>query len=309
MQFALFTSGEYMHWERLLDLWVYAEAAGWDAIFIDDHFMPDKPDPVGDFLECWTALAALSQQTRKARIGSMVTGNPYRHPAVLAKMAANVDIMSDGRLIFGLGAGWQENEHVAYGIPYYSVRERMDRLDEACELIQSLWTQERTDFSGQYYQLRDAPLSPKPLQKPYPEFLIGGGGVKRTLRIVAKYADHWNDWGGPESMTAKARHLEGHCQDVGRDPADIRRSACMALARTADPESDREVLRTVQDILGYPEARARDLTLSGSIAQMQDKIGRLEDAGVDMICIPTFMRELSREELQAFLEQAAAPFR
>lgn len=309
MQFALFTTGEYMDWEALLDEWAVAEAAGWDSIFIDDHFMPDKPDPQGNYLECWTALAALSQHTRHVRIGSLVTGNPYRHPAVLAKMAANVDIMSDGRLIFGLGAGWQENEHRAYGIPYLSAGERLDRLDEACELIQSLWTQERTDFEGQHYQLLDAPLSPKPLQKPYPEFLIGGGGVKRTLRIVAKYADHWNDWGGPESFAAKARYLEEHCQEVGRDSTEIRRSACMALASAGDPASERDVQRVMQEDFGYSEGRARDLSLSGSVSQMQDKIGRLADAGVDMICIPTFVRNLSPEELQAFLERVAAPFR
>lgn len=309
MQFALFTTGEYMQWEALLRLWRFAEESGWDAIFVDDHFMPDKPDPEGDYLECWTALAALSQHTQRVRIGSMVSGNPYRHPAVLAKMAANVDIMSGGRLIFGLGAGWQENEHRAYGIPYLSAGERLDRLDEACAVIQALWTQERANFAGEFYQLRDAPLSPKPLQRPYPEFLIGGGGVKRTLRIVAKYADHWNDWGGSESFTAKARHLEEHCRKVGRDPAEIRRSACMALARAGDPESEATVLRVMQEGFGHGEARARDMTLSGSFAQMQDKIGRISAAGVDMICIPTFVRELERDELQAFVEEVAAPFR
>ena len=187
MKFALFTSMGNTSWDELRTLWDYAEAAGWDAACVTDHFMPNTADRVGDTIECWTALAALATTTKRMRIGTIVTGNTYRHPAVLAKMAANVDIISGGRLICGMGAGWQENEHRAYGIEFYTVRERLDRLDEACRVLKALWTESKASFKGRYYQLEDAPLMPKPVQRPYPELMIGGGGEKVTLLTVARY--------------------------------------------------------------------------------------------------------------------------
>ncbi|MBI3325623.1 MAG: TIGR03560 family F420-dependent LLM class oxidoreductase [Nitrospinae bacterium] len=194
------------------------------------------PDPVAETLECWTALSGLAHATHRMRIGTLVSGNTYRHPAVLAKMAATVDIMSGGRLICGLGAAWQKNEHVAYGIPFYTVGERLSRLDEACQVILALWAEHKATFKGRYYQLDDAPLFPKSLQKPHPELLIGGGGERRTLKIAAKYADHWNVWGGPEVLRRKIRILEDHCAAVGREHASITHSANLPLLFTEKPE-------------------------------------------------------------------------
>src|SRR5437773_11883991 len=139
-------------------------------------------------------------------------------------MAAQVDIISGGRLLLGLGAGWQENEHQAYGIPFHTMRERLDRLDEACQVMKSLWTQHRSQFTGRYYQLSDAPLEPKPVQTPHPELMIGGGGERVTLRIVAKHADHWNVRGGPKVLARKGAILDEHCAAVGRDQ--IGRASC-----------------------------------------------------------------------------------
>ena len=148
MKFALFTSMGNTSWDELRTLWDYAEAAGWDAACVTDHFMPNTADRVGDTIECWTALAALATTTKRMRIGTIVTGNTYRHPAVLAKMAANVDIISGGRLICGMGAGWQENEHRAYGIEFYTVRERLDRLDEACRVTEGPLDRAQGELQG-----------------------------------------------------------------------------------------------------------------------------------------------------------------
>jgi F420-dependent oxidoreductase-like protein len=308
MQFALFTSGEFTEWGELVELWKYAEQSGWDAVFIDDHFMPDTPNPVGDYLECWTSLAGLSQLTERIRIGTLVTGNPYRHPAILAKMATNVDIMSGGRLVFGIGAGWQENEHLAYGIPFDSPGERLDKLEEACQVILSLWKEERANLQGEYYTLRDAPLEPKPAQKPHPEFLIGGGGIKRTLRIVAQYADHWNDWGGPRNFAYKNPFLEKHCEAAGRSVDDIVRSACMALLMSEQFAEQESLHNKMKQMFAYDSEQARDAVLAGSIAEIRDKISEMENVGVDMICIPTFVREIPRKELDQFMSTVAVSF-
>src|SRR3989454_3927373 len=163
------------------------------------------------------------------RAGTIVLGNTYRSPAVVAKMAAQVDIISGGGLPLGLGAGWQQNEHEAYGIPFYTLRERLERLDEACQVIRSLWTERRATFKGRFYQLSDAPLDPKPVQTPHPELMIGGGGERITLRIVAKHAHHWNVWGGPGGATPEGKNLHEHCAAVGRDSKTITRSANMSL--------------------------------------------------------------------------------
>src|SRR5215468_4403070 len=235
MKFAIFTSMGNTTWNAVLTLWKHADGSGWDAACVTDHFMPNTPDRVGDMLESWTALAALAGLTKRMRVGTIVSGNTYRHPAVLAKMAANIDIISGGRLICGMGAGWQENEHQAYGLDFYTMRERLDRLDEACHVLKALWTEAKATYKGRFYQLDDAPLMPKPVQRPYPELMIGGGGEKVTLRIAAQHADHWNTWGGPETLAHKGRILDDHCKAVGRDPARILRSAVMIPVITDDP--------------------------------------------------------------------------
>ena len=185
-----------------------------------DHFMPNTKEREGAMLEGWSTLTALAALVPRMQVGTIVLGNTYRHPAVVAKMAAQVDIISGGRLLLGLGAGWQENEHEAYGIPFYTMRERLERLDEACQVMKSLWTEDRSTFKGRYYTLSDAPLQPKAVQKPHPELMIGGGGEKVTLRTVARHADHWNVWGGPKVLAHKGRILDEHCGSVGRDPED-----------------------------------------------------------------------------------------
>jgi F420-dependent oxidoreductase-like protein len=252
----------------------HLEAAGWDGIYVADHFMPNAEDTSGPTQECWTALAALGAVTSRVRIGSLVSGNTYRHPAVLAKMAAQVDIISGGRLVLGLGAGWQENEHEAYGIEYYTVGGRMRRLEESAQILKSLFTNEQTTFEGRAYSLTNAPLSPKPVQPGGPPLLIGGGGEQRTLRIAALYADEWNVWGTPETLARKGAILDRHCEEVGRDPATIRRSAQALVTISNDPAV---VERARQP--GRP-------VLAGSAEEIVDVLGRHAEAGVDEFIVP-----------------------
>jgi alkanesulfonate monooxygenase SsuD/methylene tetrahydromethanopterin reductase-like flavin-dependent oxidoreductase (luciferase family) len=244
------------------------------------------------------------------RVGTIVSGNTYRHPAILAKMAANVDIISRGRLICGLGAGWQENEHRAYGIDFYTTRERLERLDEACRVIKALWTEARANYKGRYYQLEDAPLMPKPVQKPHPELMIGGGGEKVTLRIAAQHADHWNVWGGPATFAHKGRILEEHCAKVGRDPKQILRSSVMVLAFADDRAGVERMEQTYMKRMGADAQKARDTVLGGSVAEIKDKLAKLAATGVGMLFIPTFFLPADRyATLDRFMSEIAPAFR
>jgi len=309
MRFAIFTGLGLTTWEAVRDLWIHADKTGWDAACVTDHFMPNTPDKVGDVMECWTTLAALAPIVPRMRIGTIVAGNTYRHPAVLAKMVAQVDIISGGRLICGLGAAWQQNEHEAYGIPFYTVPERLARLDEACQVLKALWTQDRSTFKGRYYQLADAPLAPKPVQRPHPELMIGGGGEKVTLKIVAKHADHWNVWGGPEVLARKGALLDGYCQAAGRDPRSITRSANMALLFAEDRAEIDKLYTGLTKRFGMADAVARDTMLAGSVVEIRDKIGRLRDAGVGTLFIPTLFMKDPRPALDRFMNEIAPQFR
>ena len=206
-------------------VWRIADEAGFDHCWCMDHFATLGPRDDGPIFDAWTLLAGMAVATSRTRIGCMVTGNTYRHPAVLAKAAVTVDHLSGGRLEFGIGAGWAENEHTMLGLPFGTVADRADWLDEACQIIRSLWTHDRTTFTGTHYQLANAVAEPKPVQRPYPPIWIGGTGRRRTLRLAAECADVWNAPGGsPEEVAALSAVLDQHCAAVGRDPGHVRRS-------------------------------------------------------------------------------------
>jgi F420-dependent oxidoreductase-like protein len=227
LSFGIKTSPQHTTYEAMRRVWQEADQEPvFEHAWLFDHFSPLSGDLNGPCLEGWTLLTAFAAQTARLRVGLMVTGNTYRHPAVLANMGATVDIISNGRMDFGIGAGWNEYEHTSYGIPLYPAGERIRRLGEACEVIRRLWTEPVVDFDGRYYQLKEARCEPKPVQKPYPPFVIGGSGEKLTLRVVAQYADIWNFAGGPvDDFTRLNGILDDHCAAVGRDPAAIQRSA------------------------------------------------------------------------------------
>ncbi|MFN8507428.1 MAG: TIGR03560 family F420-dependent LLM class oxidoreductase [Dehalococcoidia bacterium] len=285
-------------WSETLATVQHAEATGWDGAWYADHFMPNAADNSGPTSECWTTLAALAVAVPRIRIGSLVTGNTYRHPAVLAKMAANVQEISGGRLVLGLGAGWQENEHTAYGIEFSTVGGRLGRLEEACRVVKGLLGEERTHLAGRYYTLTDAPLAPKP-PAPVP-LLIGGGGEKRTLRIAARYADEWNVWGTPELLRQKQEILDQHCHDLGRDPKTIQRSAQAMLTITDDEE-------LVKRLAGGGRP-----VIAGNVSRVRDIIAAYRDAGVDEIIIPDFNlgpRERRFATMDQFVNEVALAFR
>ncbi len=223
LRWGIKTAPEHSNYEAMLGIWREADRTpvfehGW----LFDHFSPIRGDVNGPCLEGWTLLSALAAQTTRIRVGLMVAGNTYRHPAIHAHMAATVDVISGGRLDFGLGAGWNEYEHASMGIPLYSPGERIRRMGEACEIAKRLFTQRLTDFDGRYYQLKEARCEPKPIQKPYPPFVIGGSGEQLTLRIAAQYADLWNSTSPPlEEFRHKVSVLHAHCAAIGRDPAEI----------------------------------------------------------------------------------------
>ncbi len=284
-------------YQDVLKLARHVEQTGWDGIWYADHFMPNAEDTSAPFPEAWTTLSALGAQVPRLRIGTLVTGNTYRHPAVLAKMAATLDHITGGRVVLGLGSGWQENEHRQYGIPFYTVAERLRRLDEACQVIKSLFSQAETHFDGRYYQLDGACLEPKPVQSPLP-LLIGGGGEQVTLKITARYADEWNVWGNPDVLAHKMSILDGHCRDAGRDPGAIQRSAVALLFMSDDAA---EVARIRAANIERPH-------LAGSPAEIRAEIQRYQEIGVDEFIVPDFtLGETSRKlaTLDRFIRDVA----
>jgi F420-dependent oxidoreductase-like protein len=223
LRFGLKHSGQDTTIASLRHVWRVAEEAGFDHLWDFDHLAsigpggPDRP-----IFEGWSLQAAMAEATKRVRIGCLVTGNTYRNPALLAKIAVTVDHLSGGRLEFGIGAAWAEIEHKMYGIE--GLDHRVGRLSESVQILKSLFTEERTNFEGRYYRMTDAISNPKPVQKPHPPFWIGGQG-EMVLRVVARHADVWNIAGGdPESVRAHIARFEGACATVGRDPSEVRRS-------------------------------------------------------------------------------------
>jgi F420-dependent oxidoreductase-like protein len=243
MRFAFKTANHNTTWGEILAVWREADdieifESGW----LFDHFYPiwspqGPGDPQGPCLEGWTMLAALAQATERLRLGTLVTGIHYRHPAVLANMAATVDVMSDGRLELGVGAGWNEEESGAYGIELGTPSQRSDRLEEACRVLIGLLSQETTDFEGEYFSLHEARCEPKGPQRPHPPLVIGGSGEKRTLLTAARYAQHWNFLGGTPAQFAQKRGvLLRHCAEIGRDPKEITMSSHVWLNSASDAD-------------------------------------------------------------------------
>jgi F420-dependent oxidoreductase-like protein len=228
IRFGVQTPQQHTTWSEILSLWQEIDGLGYDTAWVFDHFLPIFSDPTGRCLEAWTALSALSMATRNVRLGVMVTGNTYRHPAVLAKMATTVDIISGGRLILGIGAGWFEQEHQEYGIPFRTTGGRLRRLEETLEIIKRLWTEERANFSGRYHELRNASFNPKPVQQPHPPIMIGASGENMALGIVARHAQMWNSFGTPEVFRHKIERLKDHCERAGRDAAAIEKSVLLS---------------------------------------------------------------------------------
>jgi F420-dependent oxidoreductase-like protein len=292
-------------WDDIYEITSHCERTGWDGVYFADHFMPNGPGPEpldGDILECWSIIAALAATVPRLRLAPLVTSVTYRHPAVLANIAAAVDQVSHGRLTLGIGAGWQVNEHAAYGITLGTVRERLDRFEEAVRVLRSLLDEPRTTFSGQYFQLDDAPNQPAPVQSRMP-LLIGGAGERRTMRIAAQYADEWNAWTTPELLAHKVSVLREHCEQVGRDPSEIHVSTQAML-----------YLSTDQDWLATKrQAEPGPPVIVGTPSEVRDIVARYQEAGADELIIPdyTLGSKLARKKdtCDLFLQEVASAFR
>ncbi len=281
-------------YETMKSLAQHVEQTGWDGLWLADHFMPNAKDVSTPWPEAWTTLSALCAVVPRIRMGTLVTGNTYRHPAVLAKMAVTADHISGGRVVLGLGSGWQENEHEMYGIPFYTVSNRLERLDEACQVIKSLFSQTASNFDGEFYQLKDAPLEPKPVQARLP-LMIGGGGEKVTLKITAKYADEWNVWGTVDTLINKMKILDQHCESIGRDPGEIQRSAVALMFLTDDEAFAKKMNANTQ------------ATIAGNVNQVQDVFGAYKDAGVNELIVPDFTMGPDKLEILDKLINEVAP--
>ena len=267
-------------WSEILEVAQHCEQSGWDGVYYADHFMPNSTDGApldGPTLECWSVMAGLAASVPRVRLGTLVCGNTYRHPAVLANIAAAVDNVSGGRLLLGLGAGWQENEHAAYGIPLFSTGERLDRFEEACAIVNGLLREQRTTFKGKYYEITDAPNDPKPVQSPLP-LLVGGGGEQKTLRTAARHADEWNIWSNPEVLKQKRGVLDQRCEEIGRDPKEIATSTQALLFLSTDEAW----------LKGKREADPGRVSVIGTPAEVVETMAAYRDAGADEFIVPDF---------------------
>ena len=266
---------------KLRTLTQKAESFGFDSFWVMDHF--HQINYVGEvqepMLEGWTTQSVVAGFTTKIKLGTLVTGIVYRYPSVLAKIGASLDVLSNGRLFMGVGAAWNVDEATAYGIPFPSVKERMQRLEEAVQIIIKMWTEERTTFTGKFYQLRDAYCNPKPIQKPHPPIMIGGSGERRTLKIVAKYADACNIFGSVETVKKKLTVLREHCRSTGRDYDSILKT------KLGHVIIDKNKQKITEAIKSLPEERLREYTIYGTPEDVRKQIEAFRDAGIEYLIV------------------------
>jgi F420-dependent oxidoreductase-like protein len=255
------------------------ESGAYDSIWVYDHFHT-VPEPTRETtFECWTISAGLARDTRNVNIGQMVTCNGYRNPALLAKMASTVDVMSNGRLLFGLGAGWYEHEWRAYGYGFPEVPVRMRMFREACEIVHRMWTEDDVRFDGEFYKL-DAPINePKGVSKPHPSFWIGGGGEKVTLKLVARYGDACNVGGDVETLKHKFEVLKGHCESEGRDHEEITRSTSINVYLLEEGEEPEAATKEARGSRSYDEY-SREFMV-GTAEEISERLQTMVDAGVN----------------------------
>ena len=249
MRFGIKTAPMNTTWGAMLAVWQAADQLEiFESAWNFDHFEPIFSDRSGPCLEGWSMLAAMATATSRIRLGCQVSGMPYRHPSVLANVAATIDIISGGRLIIGLGAGWNQDESDALGIRLPPLKERMDRFEEGVQVIVELLSQPRANFTGQHFTLTDAWCEPKPIQRPHPPIAIGGNGERRTLRVVARYAQHWNSTlANVDEWRHKCEVLDAHCADAGRDPSEIERSVNVRLGAEQDPRELQPIIEVWRD--------------------------------------------------------------
>jgi alkanesulfonate monooxygenase SsuD/methylene tetrahydromethanopterin reductase-like flavin-dependent oxidoreductase (luciferase family) len=266
-------------WSDVKDLAVYADTNHWYSLWYADHFMPNHEGSAtqdGNVYECWSMIAAIAAVTERLRVGSLVSPTTFRHPTILANTAATIDQISRGRLTLGIGAGWQVNEHLAYGVDLLEGKDRVDRFEEAIQIIKSMLTHNQTSFAGQHFSITDAPCQPQPVQTPLP-IMVGTGGP-RMSKITARFADEWNTWGHVSTATERVATFAQACQKVDRDWNDIHKSV-QAMFFLVDDQDTIEKIRKVAP---------NDRSIIGSNEYIIDEIGQLIGLGFDEIIFPDF---------------------
>ncbi len=312
IKFGVVLTPEHTNFKELLDMYRMVEDLGFDSAWTSDHFITSTGRGGGPRYEGWISLTYLLSQTERIRGGVYVSGVTHRHPAVLAKMAATLDVLSNGRLIFGIGAAYNKAEHAAYGMPFYTAAERIHRLDEACEIIKMLWSLqpgERANYQGKYYNLTDTPFEPQSVQKPHSPMLIGGGGEKLTLRVVAKWADWWNVQERPlGDVKRKLSILEQQCKDVGRNYSDIKKTVGLPLVMTPDRSRGRAMAERMAQRRGITVEEAASSCYLGTVDDMKELTQRYIDIGVTYFMLPLLppfrvddLRRFGEEVLPAFI--------
>jgi alkanesulfonate monooxygenase SsuD/methylene tetrahydromethanopterin reductase-like flavin-dependent oxidoreductase (luciferase family) len=294
-------------WHDIEHLARLVDDGPWHAVYVCDHFMPHRDDdrPAGGpMLECWTTLSAIAAVTRRVRLGPLVLGNTYRRPAVVANMAASLDQVSDGRVLLGLGAGWQRSEHFAYGIDLPAAAPRIAALDEACVVIRRLLDDEVASFTGTYYRLDDARCEPKPVQARLP-LLIGGSGP-RLLTVAARHADVWHTWADPGELRAKNAVVDQLCEELGRDPTSLGRASggtiavtppgCRPAVTTEPADVSGGVGEVVRQLLEYRDAGADEFVV-------------VDDASSTTVNQATSLLDLIEREVAPQLRETASPVR
>ena len=293
-------------WQRTLDVARKIEELGYDSLWVYDHFH-NVPQPSHESVfECWTTIAALSQATTRVRLGQMVGCNSYRSPALLAKITSTVDVISGGRLDWGIGAGWYEHEYKGYGFEFPAPKVRIGMLRETVEIVRSMWTEPDTTYAGTYYELDGAQCDPKPLQSPHPPIWIGGGGEQLTLRVVARHADVANFGGKPHEWQHKAEVLKQHCKDVGRDYDEIRKTISGEVL-IRETEAELEEIGSLS-LWREPFESWRAGNLVGTPEQVCEKL----QAYIDLGCtgfVPWCSDYPSTQTLELFAERVIPSFR
>lgn len=298
--------GAENQWNRAVEIAVRAEELGFDSLWVYDHFH-NVPRPSQEAVfECWTTMAAISQRTSTIRLGQMVGCNSYRNPGLLAKITSTIDVISGGRLEWGIGAGWYESEYKGYGYEFAKPSDRIGMLKETVEIVKSMWTQSETTYDGKYYKLSRANCDPKPLQKPNPPVWIGGGGEQLTLRVVAQHADVSNFGSSLEEFVAKREILKGHCAAIGRDEDTIRKTISSEVFIR---ETEQEVIDAgCLNAWGGDAEQWRQKALVGTPEQVSEKIQKYLDAGCTGF-VPWCPDYPSTETMELFATKVIPNFR
>jgi F420-dependent oxidoreductase-like protein len=298
-------AGAAAKWDRAVAIAVRAEELGFDHLWVYDH-VHNVPVPAEEAVfECWSTVAALSQRTSRIRLGQMVGCTSYRNPSLLAKITSTVDVISGGRLEWGIGAGWYEQEYAAYGYEFPGARVRIEMLEECVEIVRRMWTEGEANFEGAHFSVHRAQCDPKPLQVPHPHIWIGGGGRKRTLRVVAKHATHSNFNGTPEVWAETSAILDSHCKDVGRDPDEITRTISGELFIR---ETEGEIGNESRSFWGEPFDSWSAGNLVGTPEQVCHKMQAFVDAGCRGF-VPWCSDYPDAETLELFASRVMPEFR